>query len=67
MAPVVAIASHQVTSFRRQWLAVALGPALGLLWDPPCRLLEYLFDAPRAAATAVFMGVSVLLPLLCGL
>ena len=45
---------------------VLLGPALGLLWDPPVRALDHLLGASQTAAAAFLMQLALVLPLVLG-
>ena len=45
---------------------VLLGPALGMLWDPPIRILFYALGADKLAAAMAIMGCALALPFFAG-
>lgn len=46
--------------------AVLLGPALGMIWDPPIRILKHALGAGKQIAVPGIMGLAFLVPLLFG-
>jgi hypothetical protein len=51
-----------------KWLPVSvfLGPAFGMMWDPPIRLAKIFLGASKSAAAPSFMLLSWLIPLFLG-
>jgi hypothetical protein len=45
---------------------VLLGPAFGMLWDPPVRLCDWLLGANKLAAAMSIMAVALALPFFAG-
>ena len=46
--------------------SVLLGPALGMLWDPPIRILKALLGASKVAAAPAVMALVFVIPLITG-
>ncbi|GMI36809.1 hypothetical protein TrRE_jg6772 [Triparma retinervis] len=59
--------AYQLTSFKGNPVLLAfIGPAIGMIWDPPVRVLVNLFGIDQTGAAVAIMMIGILLPLIVG-